>query len=132
MSKTNTSPLKEAWEILDNAKHSLMDGDVRVALREAVKAAREALVALLGAGSARGLHDASLMSLYERVGVVDGEDEAWGSLVRRCIKLLDEAGAWKSVALEDVEDIIACADEVINWAGATLQHLHRPPPNQRD
>jgi len=124
MSETSTSPLKEAWEILDNAKHSLMDGDVKVALREAVKAAREALVALLGAGSARGLRDASLMSLYEKVGVVDGEDEAWVSLVRRCVKLLDEARAWESVALEDVEDVIACADEVVNWVETFSQRLN--------
>jgi len=120
--EADAASLREAWEALDNAKHRLMDGEVEAALEEAVRAAREALVVLLGAGSVRGLRDASLMSLYEMVGTVSGEDEAWGSLILRCVKLLDEARAWGSVAPEDVEDVIACAEEVVNWVDAFFAH----------
>jgi len=122
--ENNASLLKEAWETLDNAKHELMDGEVKTALKDAVRAAREALTSLLNTKPTHELSETPLTTLYDAVRALSGGNEAWESLILRCVKLLDEAGTKELVTPEDVEDFIACAEEVINWVEAFSQRLN--------
>ena len=120
MRGVNVASIKEVWEVLDGAKHRFMEGDLEGATKEAVRAARGALSLLVGAKPAlRG--DVSLTALYRAVGGCGGEDDGWGFLVLRCVELLEGVEVRGSaVAGCGVEDVLACAEEVVNWVEALL------------
>lgn len=128
MRGADAASLKGAWEALDNAKHRLMGGDVDAALREAVRAAREALASLSSTKhTPQESGNAPLTTLYDAVRAFSEGSSAWESLITRCVELLDEVRVRKPSTPEGVEDAIACAEEVINWA----ESLSRAPPIRR-
>ncbi len=122
MSECGDTNLKEAEETLDKAKHTLMEGDEAGALREAIRAARKALAAVAPTTLPHTPKDLSLAELYRLVSDSLGEvwvDEAWRQILNKCVELLDkaEAGGLKAPnEISEVEDVIACAEEILNWA----------------
>ncbi len=124
MSECGGTNLKEAEEALDRAKHTLMEGDKAGALREAIRAARKALAAVAPTTLPHTPKDLPLTELYRLVSDSLGGvwvDEAWRRILDMCVKLLDkaEAGGLKAPnEISEVEDVIACAEEILNWVEA--------------
>ncbi len=124
MSECGGINLEEAEETLDRAKHTLMEGDEAGALREAIRAARKALAAVASITSPHVPEGSSLAELYRvasnSLGRVWG-NEAWRQILNTCVKLLDKAEADGPKApneISGVEDVIACAEEILNWVEA--------------
>ncbi len=124
MSRCGGINLEEAEETLDRAKHTLMEGDEAGAFREAIKAARKALVVLASITSPHVSKGSSLAELYGLVSDSLGRlwgNEAWRRIIDTCVKLLDKAEASGFRApneVSEVEDVIACAEEILNWVEA--------------
>ena len=124
MGECGSTNLKEAEETLDRAKHTLMEGEEAGALREAIKAARKALVVLASITSSRVPKGSSLAELYGLVSDSLGRlwgNEVWRRIIDTCVKLLDktEASGFRAPnEVSEVEDVIACAEEILNWVEA--------------
>jgi hypothetical protein len=93
-------------KLLDEAKHSLMEGNVRNALELAFRA-YEGGVDILN-------------SIKEDQALKQAED-GWDAIIKRCSTVMSRVSESSSPSENDVEDLVACAEETI----ALAETIHR-------
>ncbi len=90
-------------KLLDKAKHSLMEGDVRNAIELAFRAYEEG---------------ADILSLIKEHQAPKQVKNGWDAVIKQCSQIVSRAGESSSLSKEDVESLVACAEEVIAIAKA--------------
>ncbi len=90
-------------KLLDRAKHSLMEGDVRNAIELAFRAYEEGV---------------DLLSLIKGYRASKHVKNSWDAVIKQCSQIVSKAGESSSPSKEDVESLVACAEEVIAIAKA--------------
>ena len=85
-------------KLLDRAKRSLMEGDIRSAIELAFRAYEEGV---------------DLLSLIKEYQAPKHVKNSWDAVIKQCSQIVSRAGESSSLSKEDVESLVACAEEVI-------------------